>query len=33
MYGCCVTQMRMQQHGKFSRHSDDGTIAGLLASA
>ena len=22
----------MQQHGKFSRHSDDGTIAGLLAS-
>ena len=23
----------MQQHGKFSRHGDDGTIAGLLASA
>ena len=22
----------MQQHGKFSRHGDDGTIAGLLAS-
>jgi hypothetical protein len=23
----------MQQHGKFSRHGDDGTIPGLLASA
>jgi hypothetical protein len=22
----------MQQHGKFSRHGDDGTIPGLLAS-